>query len=117
MQARSQGAIPAPPRRAATPLGAAEEDELAGNREERKLETCARYGDECRAREMAVDRGCRFRAGEAGTCGAGWSDDDNISPFLVVGKQDRISCCYVYTLPYSYVCRSQRLTDAPLVNW
>jgi hypothetical protein len=45
------------------PLGAAEEDELVGNREERKLETCARYGDECRAREMAVDRGCRFRAG------------------------------------------------------
>jgi hypothetical protein len=36
----------APPRCAATPLGAAEEDELVGNREERKPETCARYGDE-----------------------------------------------------------------------
>jgi hypothetical protein len=45
-----------------------------------------RYGDECRAREMAVDRGCRFRAGDAGTCGAGRSDDDNISFFLVVGQ-------------------------------
>jgi hypothetical protein len=63
MQARLQGATATPPRRTATPLGAAEEDELAGNREEGKLETCARYDDECRAREMAVDRGCRFRAG------------------------------------------------------
>jgi hypothetical protein len=33
-----------------------------------------RGGHGSRAREMAVDRGCRFRAGDAGTCGAGRSD-------------------------------------------
>jgi hypothetical protein len=67
MQARSEGATPAPPRRAATPLGAAEEDELAGNREERKLETCARYGDEIHrdlGREGRVGGGLFFTAHE-----------------------------------------------------
>jgi hypothetical protein len=61
-------------------LGAAEEDELAGNREERKLETCARYGDECRAREMVVDRGCRFR-GVQGLVEQGGSTTITFPPF------------------------------------